>query len=652
MADDATLVINADANPLLSALSQAQSATARATSEMAGSFGQLTNTLGSVGKAFGALTAVLAGGAAFKAAVGATLEWESGAGKLAKALGTTTERASVYQTALQHLGIDSSVLVDATGKMSKAIGSNEEAFQKLGIATRDSSGHFLAAGDVLTETIARLQQIKNPIDQNIVGMQLFGRGWAEIRPLMKLTADTMAEAEKRAKDLGLIVGPQGAAQARAYKEGMNDVSLVAKAFQIQIGNALIPTLTQLGAAFSSEGPTMAKTFATALTGVAVVVETLWNSFQKLSLGVGAYVAAYAAILSGDKQAAKDIWKAYGEDVDALNKKLADFYEKIANPPPPPKGSPMQPDGDGGNAADLLNKDKRKQTIEELADYAIELDTRVTSEHARLMEQQFAKDQQQVKEREHQLDELSDYAQELDTRVTGEHARAVAEMTKLNQKQANEIAQQWQKTGDRMARALDGAFKSMLNGSFTWAGLMRNVVENVGTNMINMFARGATSFLANEAKKAAAAQAGGDAQAAAQGDASKEGLAAGGTSALKKIVNDAYQAASGAYSALVGIPYIGPVIAPAGAAVAFAAVTAFESGIVSASQGFDIPKGSNPLVQAHSGEMILPEKQADVVRDMANRGPSTVHIHGGRNSTFTQDQLAAMLRQLGHRFKLV
>jgi hypothetical protein len=466
MADDATLVINADANPLLSALNQAQTATARATSEMAGSFGQLTGAIGSVGKAFGVLTAVLAGGAAFKAAVGATLEWESGAGKLAKALGTTTERASVYQTALQHLGIDSQVLVDATGKMSKAIGSNEEAFQKLGIATRDSNGHFLAAGDVLTATIARLQQIKNPIDQNIVGMQLFGKGWSEIRPLLKLTSDAMAEAEKRAKDLGLIVGPEGAAQARAYKEGMNDVSLVAKSFQIQIGNALIPTLTQLGAAFATEGPTMAKTFATALTGVAVVVETLWNSFQKLSLGVGAYVAAYAAILSGDKQAAKDIWKAYGEDVDALNKKLADFYEKIANPPPPPKGSAIQPDGGGGNASDLLKGDKRK-TIEDLADFAIELDTRVTNEHARLMEQQFAKDQREVNEREHQLEELADYAQELDTRVTQEHARAVAELNKLNEKQANEVAQQWQKTGDRMARALDGAFKSMLNGSFTW-----------------------------------------------------------------------------------------------------------------------------------------------------------------------------------------
>jgi hypothetical protein len=79
--------------------------------------------------------------------------------------------------------------------------------------------------------------------------------------------------------------------------------------------------------------------------------------------------------------------------------------------------------------------------------------------------------------------------------------------------------------------------------------------------------------------------------------------------------DAAGAAQGAYNAIVHIPYIGPFLAPAAAATAYAGVMAFGS----AEGGFDIPPGVNPLTQLHASEMVLPANLAQGVRNMTNQG---------------------------------
>jgi hypothetical protein len=85
---------------------------------------------------------------------------------------------------------------------------------------------------------------------------------------------------------------------------------------------------------------------------------------------------------------------------------------------------------------------------------------------------------------------------------------------------------------------------------------------------------------------------------------------------------AYEAAAGAYAAIAGIPYVGPVLAPVAAGVALAGVFAFAKSIFSAEGGMDIGPGVNPIVQTHAREMILPAKHADTIRmlgDLAQGG---------------------------------
>jgi hypothetical protein len=97
-----------------------------------------------------------------------------------------------------------------------------------------------------------------------------------------------------------------------------------------------------------------------------------------------------------------------------------------------------------------------------------------------------------------------------------------------------------------------------------------------------------------------------------------------------IVVHAAEAGAAAFASTAAIPYVGPELAPAAAAEAYAATMAFQ-GLVAAAQGYDIPAGVDPVVQAHAQEMVLPKEHADMFRDMAANGgggggETHLHVH--------------------------
>lgn len=91
---------------------------------------------------------------------------------------------------------------------------------------------------------------------------------------------------------------------------------------------------------------------------------------------------------------------------------------------------------------------------------------------------------------------------------------------------------------------------------------------------------------------------------------------------KQILMDAKAAAAGAWRAVVGIPVVGPILAPIAAAAAFAGVMAF-----SAQDGYDVPGIGGPGIDGRGGqvgivhprEMILPAEIADRFRSGGGGG---------------------------------
>ena len=154
--------------------------------------------------------------------------------------------------------------------------------------------------------------------------------------------------------------------------------------------------------------------------------------------------------------------------------------------------------------------------------------------------------------------------------------------------------------------LQTSIGNILNRTQSLTSSIRGLFASLGQSLTRVFAQMASDWIIAQLKMR---------------------LASAQTS-LAEINNSALSAAGHAYDAVVGIPYVGPFLAPAAAAVAYGGVLAFGAS-VSAAGGYDIPGNVNPIIQAHAKEMVLPAKQADVIRDMADGGGAgggDIHLH--------------------------
>ncbi len=206
-------------------------------------------TIGGIGKAFGLVTAALAGGAMFKDMIGTTKEVSSEIVKLKNSLGISAEEASVMRVALDDVFLSADDMAAASSRITKQLVKNEEAFKKLGVATRDGNGNFRSTTDIMVETNTQLLKFKEGTDRNVEGMKIYGKGWDEARKTLKLTAEGMKEAKDRAEELHLIMGESGLKAVKEYKLAMKDIGDVSESFKVQVGTALMPSLTKLAAVF-------------------------------------------------------------------------------------------------------------------------------------------------------------------------------------------------------------------------------------------------------------------------------------------------------------------------------------------------------------------------------------------------------------------
>lgn len=105
--------------------------------------------------------------------------------------------------------------------------------------------------------------------------------------------------------------------------------------------------------------------------------------------------------------------------------------------------------------------------------------------------------------------------------------------------------------------------------------------------------------------------------------------------FKKVFLLAKQAAASAWKAVVGIPIIGPILAPAAAAASFAGVMAFAS----AEDGWDVPGGGGAGIDGRGGrpaiihprEMVLPAQIADSVRALPGGLAAAASLRGATAS---------------------
>ena len=693
-----------DASGAISAAQDAASAVKHSVDNMKGTFESLGSIVNAIQGPFLALSAILAGGAIFKESMKAATDWNTEVTKLSRSMGVTTEQASVMAVALDHIGVSTETYTQATVMMSRQLANNQGAFKTLGVAVRDAdTGAFRPITQIMTDVNDKLKGIGNITEQNIAGMKVYGRGWGEVRQLLKMNSDTMKEAQETAERLHLIVGPEGEAMTRRYKEEQRDMNLVMKSLQVQVGDALLPVMVSLGAWMGEEGPRASGILATALTFLAELAVKLYYTFLALgSLLVGVSEAVKLAFTGNFSEAGEAI-KKMTSDIDALGEKANQVLAKMQEPQKksgardkgtdvdlskPQKGASQMGEWEQELAAKKVlyqqEHDLREMSkADEIAYWQSILTTQTTSGAEQIAIKRKIAQAQLEEMKKERADEKA-----LDTeRITQVEKMGLAEITAAQtalkaKKDLNQISAQDEVAGllalenqkyqielkalqdkaalydqDKVARqkALDaielleqahaknvqkidsdmaieqqksvaswvspitGAFTTAINGIIQgtqtlqqamtkiFQSILLSFVNNLVNRMVDHWVVGELTKLIYSEKT--------QATLTAQQTAASTAIVATKTVEGSSVVGiNTAEMATGSAAAVAPTPFIGPGLAAAAFASAIALGLSSKS-LFSASGGFDIPSGMDPITQLHREEMVLPAHIANPLRDV-------------------------------------
>jgi len=90
-----------------------------------------------------------------KETINATVVWTDKTTSLSRTLGVSTEKTGGLTQALNKLRIETDTYRDAAFSLQRSLESQEEAFNRNGIVTRDASGEMLNMQDIMMSTIDR-----------------------------------------------------------------------------------------------------------------------------------------------------------------------------------------------------------------------------------------------------------------------------------------------------------------------------------------------------------------------------------------------------------------------------------------------------------------------------------------------------------------
>lgn len=284
------------------AVEETHSNTVNATKEMASHFGVVGEAVEALHGTLGGLLAIMAGGAVFREFVQEANEAAGAIGKLNRIYGLSSEQTETLNLATKMVGSSTEAMTSGMNRLARQLVSNEADINRLGVATRDSGGHFLDTITILTNAGVALGNYGAGMGRLEAATRMFGRNIELINAVMKMTPAVMAEAKRFSEELNYSIGMEGVKAARDYAEAMAKSSTVVERAGEMLGGAITPALTAMSEQFNKLGP-----------GIINLLKILADAVAFLSIGIVQLGTATVGILT-----------AIGMELLTLNQAVVDL----------------------------------------------------------------------------------------------------------------------------------------------------------------------------------------------------------------------------------------------------------------------------------------------------------------------------------------
>lgn len=155
---------------------------------------------------------------------------------LGSATGLTTEQASRWIAVADDMGVGADQLSTAFGRVAKTL--DAKVWESYGIATRDASGRARQANEILLDSFDVLAQTTNATERARIGNELFGRGYANIAPLLGKSREAM-EAYLRSVERGQVITAAEERKAERMRLAQDALADAFGEVQLAVGEVLV-----------------------------------------------------------------------------------------------------------------------------------------------------------------------------------------------------------------------------------------------------------------------------------------------------------------------------------------------------------------------------------------------------------------------------
>ena len=332
---------------LTAPLKAAAAQVSASTKQMNTAFTGVSNAFSKVNQAMIAITAVLAGGAAFKSAIDEAVNYRLEVNKLSKELGITLLQATGFKEALEDLGLSTDVLSNASRALTVKIGNSGLSIQDYTNKLTGNKEAINSNGDAIMAVISKAQEFGDLTKQNAFLEQAFGKSYQATLPLLRMTREELARVTEATRG-NEEVTKQQVDQIYAFKKAQEAGNDTLRDFKLALGDQLIPIITdfsnglagnkenakQLGIIIGQVVTILYGALLITIESVIFAVNVLKEGFNLLSDTfhyVVSLVEALSLALSGDLSKAFDVAKTatkkYADDVVGHYKRAGEAADK-------------------------------------------------------------------------------------------------------------------------------------------------------------------------------------------------------------------------------------------------------------------------------------------------------------------------------------
>jgi hypothetical protein len=204
------------------------------------------------------------------------------------------------------------------------------------------------------------------------------------------------------------------------------------------------------------------------------------------------------------------------------------------------------------------------------------------------------------------------------RMTVMQANYTRDVNRLNLETASMAVTKWKDMIGGIGQSMTSMFQGLYNRSITWKQGMLQVADDIVFKFADMGIKMLEDWVMRQLGMTAVTAASEATRTGIKATAAATQTGIGAAAATAQVGQQAAVGAAGAYASTVVIPFIGPVAAPAAAALALAAIMGFGA-LISARGGQAQVPYDGQMTELHKDEMVLPAWAANPLRSQLRGG---------------------------------